>query len=232
MKFEEEASLAPIAKIFRSLVTKLSQFTDLIYGDGFEVGSEILSVSGTISFFLSKSPLYLRKVDALPIYEALMLISAKVFQLIRITLEQAVGGSLGNEELRNSSCGLILEIQYVLSDFLMGIYTFRKRSFRQLYAVPELFNTIKVFLGLIPELMKEGLDGYYVNSEDRAIDFLNLIKILKKISKDDFSLIQCLQTELRKVQGAFEKITDFGEEDKDEGEARVVRSESKRTIFH
>ena len=151
-----------------------------------------------------------------------MLVSCKLFGRIKLTLEQLLtesarivelvktnGESKSSKEKRNQSAALVMELQYAMQDFLVGVNTFRTRSFRQLYLVPEFFNCLDLLFKFL-DAEFEYVEGYYANVIDRALDLQNIIVILKTISKEDYSLVLGLRRRINSLYQKFSQSTEGG----------------------
>lgn len=79
-----------ILKAFKALVPDLNQLIDIIFVDTQKLGCELLFVSAVISYFLKQSPRFLRKEKCMAIYESLMLLACKLFNRVRLTLDELI----------------------------------------------------------------------------------------------------------------------------------------------
>lgn len=219
---QENQEFREIIAVFRALVPELSGLIDLLFMDNQKLGCEVLFVSGVISFLLNQCPLFLRKENCLSIFEGLMLVACKLFGRIKLTLEQLLkesektalivklkGETKPTKEKRNEAAALAMELQYAMQDFLVGLNSYRTRSFRQLYLVPEFFNCLDLLLKFIDKEF-EYVEGFYANVTDRATDLQNIIVVLKMLAKDDYSLVVGLRRRISSLHLRFSQSTEAG----------------------
>ena len=87
---------------------------------------EILFVTTTPSYFLKKAALYLRTEDGMKIVESLTLLLCKVFN------------ELSNQEIEDRED--IKTCVFILVQVLDGIETFKRKSFRETYIIPDFIR--------------------------------------------------------------------------------------------